>query len=30
VPKSEQEQLLGVLAPMKDDIAEVDSTETGM
>ena len=29
VPKAEQEQLLGLLAPMKDDIVEVDSTETG-
>jgi hemoglobin len=30
VPNAEQEQLLGVLAPMKDDIVELDSPETGM
>jgi hemoglobin len=29
VPKAEQEELLGVLAPMKGDIVEVDSPATG-
>ena len=29
VPKAEQEELLGLLAPMQGDIVEVDSTETG-
>lgn len=29
VPKAEQDELLALLAPMKDDIVEVDSPETG-
>jgi hemoglobin len=29
VPKSDQGELLGLLAPMKGDIVEVDSLETG-
>jgi hemoglobin len=29
VPKAEQEELLGLLAPMQGDIVEVESTETG-
>jgi hemoglobin len=29
VPKPEQEELLGLLAPMQGDIVEVDSPETG-
>jgi hemoglobin len=29
VPKPDQDQLLGLLAPMKGDIVEVDSPETG-
>jgi hemoglobin len=29
VPKPEQQELLGVLAPMQPDIVEVESTETG-
>ncbi len=29
VPKAEQDELLGLLAPMEDDIVEVDSPETG-
>ncbi|MGH2555899.1 MAG: group I truncated hemoglobin [Actinomycetota bacterium] len=29
VPKAEQEELLGLLAPMQGDIVEVDATETG-
>lgn len=29
VPKAEQQELLGVLAPMQGDIVEVDSSETG-
>jgi hemoglobin len=29
VPKAEQEELLGLLAPMQGDIVEVDSAETG-
>jgi hemoglobin len=29
VPKAEQEELLGLLAPMRDDIVEVESPETG-
>jgi hemoglobin len=29
VPKEEQEELLGLLGPMKDDIVELDSPETG-
>lgn len=29
VPKPEQQELLGLLAPMQQDIVEVDSTETG-
>jgi hemoglobin len=28
VPKAEQEELLGALAPMRDDIVEVESEET--
>ena len=28
VPKAEQEELLGLLAPMRDDIVEVESPET--
>jgi hemoglobin len=30
VPRAEQEELLGVLAPMRDDIVEVESPETGL
>lgn len=30
VPQSEQDELLGLLAPMKGDIVEVDSPETGI
>ncbi|SRR6266508_85211 len=30
VPKTEQEELLGLLAPMRGDIVEVESPETGM
>jgi len=29
VPEAEQEELLGLLAPMRDDIVEVESPETG-
>ena len=29
VPKAEQEELLGLLGPMRDDIVEVESPETG-
>jgi hemoglobin len=29
VPKAEQEELLSLLAPMRDDIVEVESPETG-
>lgn len=29
VPKTEQEELLGLLGPMRDDIVEVESPETG-
>jgi hemoglobin len=29
VPRAEQEELLGLLAPMRDDIVEVESPETG-
>jgi hemoglobin len=29
VPKAEQEQLLGLLGPIRDDIVEVESPETG-
>ena len=29
VPKPEQQELLGLLAPMRPDIVEVDSTDTG-
>jgi hemoglobin len=29
VPKPEQQELLGLLAPMQQDIVEVDSAETG-
>jgi hemoglobin len=30
VPKPEQEELLGALAPMRDDVVEVESPETGL
>jgi hemoglobin len=30
VPKAEQDELLGLLAPMRGDIVEVESSETGM
>ena len=30
VPKLEQDKLLGLLAPMRDDIVEVESPETGL
>ena len=30
VPKPEQQELLGLLAPMRGDIVEVDSSETGI
>jgi hemoglobin len=29
VPKAEQDELLGLLAPMREDIVEVESPETG-
>jgi hypothetical protein len=29
VPKAEQEELFGLLAPMRGDIVEVESPETG-
>ena len=29
VPKAEQEELLGLLGPMRDEIVEVESPETG-
>jgi hemoglobin len=29
VPKTEQDELLALLAPMRDEIVEVESTETG-
>jgi hemoglobin len=29
VPKAEQDELLGLLAPMRDDIVEVESPDTG-
>ena len=29
VPRAEQEELLGLLGPMRDDIVEVESPETG-
>jgi hemoglobin len=29
VPKAEQDELLGLLAPMRDDIVEIESPETG-
>ena len=29
VPKTEQEELLGLLGPMRDDIVEIESPETG-
>jgi len=29
VPKAEQDELLGLLGPMRDEIVEVESTETG-
>ena len=29
VPKAEQDELLGLLAPMRDEIVEVESAETG-
>jgi hemoglobin len=29
VPKAEQDELLGLLAPMRDEIVEVESEETG-
>ena len=29
VPKGEQEELLGLLGPMRDEIVEVESSETG-
>ena len=29
VPKPEQEELLGLLGPMRDEIVEVESPETG-
>jgi hemoglobin len=29
VPKAEQDELLGLLGPMRDDIVEVESRETG-
>jgi hemoglobin len=29
VPKAEQDELLGLLAPMRGDIVEVESSETG-
>ena len=29
VPKAEQDELLGLLGPMRDDIVEVESPETG-
>jgi hemoglobin len=30
VPKAEQEELLSLLGPMRDEIVEVESPETGM
>src|SRR6266542_2122877 len=30
VPKAEQDELLGLLGPMRDDIVEVESAETGV
>ncbi len=30
VPKAEQQELLGLLAPMRGDIVEVESSETGI
>jgi hemoglobin len=30
VPKAEQEELLGLLGPMRDDIVEVEARETGI
>ena len=30
VPRAEQEELLAVLAPMRDDVVEVESPETGV
>jgi hemoglobin len=30
VPKAEQEELLGLLGPMREDIVEVESPETGL
>ncbi|MDQ3672637.1 MAG: hypothetical protein M3364_09435 [Actinomycetota bacterium] len=29
VPRAEQEELLGLLGPMRDEIVEVESPETG-
>ena len=29
VPKSEQDELVGLIMPMRDDIVEVESPETG-
>jgi hemoglobin len=29
VPKAEQDELLGLLAPMRGDIVEIESPETG-
>jgi hemoglobin len=29
VPKAEQDELLGLLGPMRDDIVEIESAETG-
>jgi hemoglobin len=29
VPKEEQDELLGLLAPMREDIVEIESPETG-
>lgn len=29
VPNAEQDELLGLLAPMRDDVVEVESPETG-
>jgi hemoglobin len=30
VPKAEQEELLGLLGPLREDIVEVESPETGV
>jgi hemoglobin len=29
VPRAEQDELLGLLAPMREDIVEIESPETG-